>query len=67
MAKRSRLHYIQNRDKIIEKSKVRSKIKRIPWEERADNPKNKNKITFKKFYKPMKINLFKNWVYLNET
>lgn len=66
MKKTSRLNYIKNRDKIIEKSKVRSKTKRKSWDERADNPKNKNKITVRIYYSKLKINLFKNYVYFTE-
>lgn len=61
----NRLHYIKNRDRILEKSKNKKRINK-PWSERADNPKNKNSITFKKYYSELKINLFKNYVWFNE-
>lgn len=65
MVKTSRLYYITHKEEIKAKQKARPKVKR-EWKDRADNPKNKNKVTFKKYYSKAKFNLFKSWVLWGE-
>lgn len=63
---RNQLYYIENRERIIEKSKIRSKICRKPWSERADNPKNKRRTAFRKYFAEIKPTFVKNYVMFAE-
>lgn len=66
MRQRSRLYYIENRERLIERAKIRSKINRKPWSERADNPKNKRRTAFRKYFAEIKPTFVKNYMMFAE-